>query len=499
MVTLERTAQFLTIVAQLLITESLNSSTWNASTRTPRLIDESRLIVQDSIAWPGLLARTANFTYLPTLLSTEEVAAIRQAIPSNSVWDEDLDSVDEMATFEFVIERYNAQGGLRTVPGKPDNNPRIFDQREPTRQRLQQLMRPIISERITPLVNKMILSCEGRCRACHSIVRRYLDGERRGHAAHFDIQALSTVVVSLNEEYEGGIYVTTGQVRQLIPLRAGDGLMHESDLLHEVDVQRGRRWSWILWFVDSSSCSAEPGQWHLAEAYAGDPIAMFLHAKRAHLSRHYSANATAEKARWLLAAAQSNFSRAQNELGMAYKLGEGFAQDLSKARVWFEKAAPFERDAIYNLGMMEIERGNIPAAVRWFQEAAEQGSPHAMHNMGVAHIKGAGVPKDLDKAAFWLERCGDAEAMYKLSALFREATPSRAANYTAARWWLERAAQAGHKVACRNMGEMAIRARLSFGIVERWLRKAIGAGDDHAHKLLQHIYQQKKESGTREL
>ncbi len=43
-------------------------------------------------------------------------------------------------------------------------------------------------------------------------------------------------------------------------------------MLHGVEVQRGARWSWILWFMDSPTCNAEPGKWHLAEAFNGDPV-----------------------------------------------------------------------------------------------------------------------------------------------------------------------------------------------------------------------------------
>jgi predicted 2-oxoglutarate/Fe(II)-dependent dioxygenase YbiX len=81
---------------------------------------------------------------------------------------------------------------------------------------------------------------------------------------HRDGQAIVSVVVSLSEygtDYTGGLYVAAnGAGRQAIALGVGDAVFHSYDLLHGVQVKGpsaevpGVRWSWILWYKDSTVC-----------------------------------------------------------------------------------------------------------------------------------------------------------------------------------------------------------------------------------------------------
>jgi TPR repeat protein len=43
-------------------------------------------------------------------------------------------------------------------------------------------------------------------------------------------------------------------------------------------------------------------------------------------------------------------------------------------------------------------------AVKWYRKAAEQGSEHGQNNLGIMYIDGMGVPKDLNKAKYWIEK-----------------------------------------------------------------------------------------------
>merc|ERR1719386_344246 len=89
--------------------------------------------------------------------------------------------------------------------------------REKIRKKLRNIMRPIVKSRIVPFVQqhypKQCGSGKGegrRCRVCHSLIRRYVPGERLSHATHYDSHALVTVVVSLSDfgtEYRGGLYL----------------------------------------------------------------------------------------------------------------------------------------------------------------------------------------------------------------------------------------------------------------------------------------------------
>jgi len=66
-------------------------------------------------------------------------------------------------------------------------------------------------------------------------------------------------------------------------------------------------------------------------------------------------------------------ARAQNNLGLMYVKGEGVKQDLSQARLWWEKAAA-------------------------------QGHADAQNNLGVMYDKGAGVKQDFSQAKLWYEK-----------------------------------------------------------------------------------------------
>jgi len=456
------------------------------------------------LEWPNI-KRSASYLHVKQLISPGEVASILAAIPEEL--DEDHDSVDGMASFEFVLHRKDMFGDVRAVGAKPDHDPTVYEARKPVRERLHALTDSIVQERITPMVNERVHSCAGRCVACHSLVRRYLQSERRSHGTHFDIQALATVVVGLNKygvDFEGGLYVTTSQGKMsFLALDAGDAVYHESDLLHGVEVTKGSRWSWILWYTDAPDCKAEPGQWHLKEALEGDPVAQFLRAKRSHMSRDFRHNATAEKAMWMRRAAEAGFGRAMNEFGMMHEEGDGVEQDLAEARAWFKKAKTTEGDAQYNLGRLELAASppSIAAAVSYFRQGAAMGSRLAMHNLAVAYIKGApGLAKSDTEAMRWFEKAGNEAGMWQIHKILARDPEA----IQKAEMWLRRAAQAGHAGACRKL---AVRANKSADVggkpnaeAMKWLRKAAMSGDGASQNFLMGLErQQQKEQQRREL
>lgn len=75
----------------------------------------------------------------------------------------------------------------------------------------------------------------------------------------------------------------------MLALRRGDAVVHQSDLLHGVDLGEQEaawgaaweRWSWILWYKDSAACEERGHLWNAAAAEQGRPLAAFLHAHRA--------------------------------------------------------------------------------------------------------------------------------------------------------------------------------------------------------------------------
>ena len=84
--------------------------------------------------------------------------------------------------------------------------------------------------------------------------------------------------------------------------------------------------------------------------------------------------------------------KAQYNLALHYKDGEGIAKDLSQA-------------------------------VEWFRRAAEQGFSSAQHSMGLSYEFGYGIDKDINKAVEWYRKAaaqGHENAKLRLKALGRE-------------------------------------------------------------------------------
>ena len=63
------------------------------------------LVKMVALKWPGI-QRTATYLHLKRVITPSEVMGIVAALPEDGgVWDEDADSVDGMASFEFVLRR----------------------------------------------------------------------------------------------------------------------------------------------------------------------------------------------------------------------------------------------------------------------------------------------------------------------------------------------------------------------------------------------------------
>ncbi len=104
--------------------------------------------------------------------------------------------------------------------------------------------------------------------------------------------------------------------------------------------------------------------------------------------------------------AEQGDARAQNNLGILYRNGEGLIQDFEQARAWLlRSAAQGHAQAQYSLGVMyDYGNGvpqNYPEALRWYQKAAALGNADAQYNLGVFYAEGRGVSQSLAEAAQW--------------------------------------------------------------------------------------------------
>jgi len=86
--------------------------------------------------------------------------------------------------------------------------------------------------------------------------------------------------------------------------------------------------------------------------------------------------------------AEQGLAKAQYNLGLMYKSGEGTPQDYAAAIKWFTKSAVQNHvGAQYNLGLMYKNGDGIPhdykKAIKWWTKAAEQGHASAQYNLGL--------------------------------------------------------------------------------------------------------------------
>lgn len=257
------------------------------------------------------------------------------------------------------------------------------------------------------------------------------------HPTHYDLHALVTVVISLSDygqDYTGGIYVTTGFNTgrgRVIALRKGDAVAHQSDLLHGVKVEGGKRWSWITWFSDTENCdTSTQADWFRDCAHAGNAVCQYLYATK--LDRD-------ESIAWTMRAASQGFGPALVKLATGHRMvtrlnvqenirkwnaeateqGFGFALidgDVAKAAALYRNAteASGEPDGHYAFARMILD-GDVPGAlsdvVHHLEWAAKGGHSFAMFNLGMAHLYEYAVEFDPDVAAEWFLACGLPEGL----------------------------------------------------------------------------------------
>jgi TPR repeat protein len=68
--------------------------------------------------------------------------------------------------------------------------------------------------------------------------------------------------------------------------------------------------------------------------------------------------------------------------------------------------ALYELGRAYEFGRRGVSRDEAKA-IYWYQEASERGNIQAQYWLGLKYESGDGLPKDIDKALFWLRKAAD--------------------------------------------------------------------------------------------
>ena len=121
-----------------------------------------------------------------------------------------------------------------------------------------------------------------------------------------------------------------------------------------------------------------------------------------------------EAAHWFRTAAERGHKTAARALGMLYLTGAGVARDPDEAAAWFRRAAEAgdpraqaDLAALLQTGAVSALAHDPPPVHEWFERAAEQGDLIGAFNYAVCLAEGVGVPRDDERAAFWLKRAAE--------------------------------------------------------------------------------------------
>jgi TPR repeat protein len=406
---------------------------------------------------------SSEIAYLPQIVDSSNVERILQLLRSYPDLDEDPDTVDGMTTHEIFVD--NPEIRRRLLTNDPlleqsikarDTDPVALPERTRLRAELQEILLPILQERITPFVQRhypnvcpQSENSNRACTPCYSLIRRYRSGERQSHGTHYDGHAVITVVVSLSNygtDYTGGLYVSTGYgQRQFVPLFQGDAVSHRSTLLHGVQVfdaasaaNRNRtfaaeRWSWILWYRDSVDCVDYSHEWFAECAKSGDAVCQELFAtKVGHVPalQNDPARVMALVVYWNRQSAEQGNGNAAVKMARAYLnlLPSPLQYNATEAKRYYRIAMASQHpDGYYGMAHLYLSSLSshqsasthprkekvLAHVVRFLEEAALRGHAYAMFNLGIVHCYGYGISRiDTELASSWFAQSGLPEGYY---------------------------------------------------------------------------------------
>lgn len=186
-------------------------------------------------------------------------------------------------------------------------------------------------------------------------------------------------------------------------------------------------------------------------------------------------------------------------LGEFYYEGIGVEQDEDEAGRYYRMGAEAGSIAAQNeLGYyLEYDRGDVNAAVEWYDRSAREGYMQAQYNLAMCYEKGEGVQKDKREAArlFLLAaEQGDSESQFKISNCYRYGN-GMAPNHEQAQRWLEMAADGGEKEAQITLGSNYFHGKhvdVDFGKAVRMFRLAADQNSAAAERMLGICYENGK-------
>mmetsp|Transcript_4381 Transcript_4381/g.9563 ORF Transcript_4381/g.9563 Transcript_4381/m.9563 type:complete len:598 (-) Transcript_4381:299-2092(-) len=395
----------------------------------------------------------AHFAVLSSAVKRSSIEQMLELLQSYNDWDDDPDTVDGMTSHEMFVDSPELYQSKESIKFR-DVNPEFVPARKELRRKLTEIMSPYLDQVITPMVHARYPDActdkgPGRtCTPCYSLIRKYKHGQRQSHAMHHDAHALVTVVVSLSDydiNYRGGLYVSTGfGQREFMALNKGDAVMHQASLLHGVQVYdvkdnptETERWSWILWYKDSSTCEDDYGyEWFRECAGEGDALCQHFHATKVGATPGISNDEASRRVLELnMEAADGGSGISAVKIARAYlgQLPSALPYDVRRAMEYYMKAVMVGNpDGHYGMSQMLLKgveseytaQSSMMQLKAWQDELVKQAVDHleiaayaghafSMFNLGIAHTFGyVNGSIDSDLAGQWFEASGLPEGYF---------------------------------------------------------------------------------------
>lgn len=165
-------------------------------------------------------------------------------------------------------------------------------------------------------------------------------------------------------------------------------------------------------------------------------------------------------ARWYQKASEAGNIQEKNEIGRLYEIGQDltFFRNIPEALSWYKEAAnEGNTDAQVNLAwLIEHNDGttDYDEAAKWYKKGAEAGDPLAQFRLGLLYQSGKGLIKDYFEAATWIEKAAKAgfrDAQFELARMYYEGNGKPKSASDAVKWFTE-AAHQGHPDAQLQLG-----------------------------------------------
>jgi TPR repeat protein len=197
---------------------------------------------------------------------------------------------------------------------------------------------------------------------------------------------------------------------------------------------------------------------------------------------------------------KSKTAKEQYNLAVQYYRGKGRPKNLKLAEELMLLAANQGFTAAQNsLGILytSFKPGRYDQALRWYREAADNGHPAAMYNLGLMYRFGKGVRRDYIESAEWIEisaKKGFVRAMNSMGYIYRKGLGYKV-DLEKAKNWYRKAALRGHSTSQFNLARLHLTQYVDnpskeiFQLAHRWLNAAALQGHRAASFTLGEFYE----------